>query len=330
MIDDTGEDGVRFISDLDGYQTRRFLGTACRRAPSVGGVSRVGTDRFHSVSSPTLSLGAGCGDGLSDAETRRYYNAVVEAAEDDSEISASTVLKHVESVNPGTRRGNLKRLFANAGADGIRLVREMDADTQRKFFDVGENGRFSGFHRFDDWRSSVAKADVDTSEGQTYINRIDRAAGHSNIDGADELVREVADNPNQVVGQNGEAGSALRYADDGHDVEVEPGDGGYDLAVTRDQQTEFVEVKTRDGNGVSDTWVDNQISSINKKYRNAQDSDTDISKQDSVLELRTNGDASDLESAKEIVESVVSRRQRVQAGEIRIVSKSGDVVTLET
>ncbi|MDS0261031.1 hypothetical protein NDI56_16650 [Haloarcula sp. S1CR25-12] len=325
----TGNDGVGFVTDLNSDQVSDFFGSACRRAPSVAAPPRFRSDRLHSVAQhDTLALTAGgCADDLSALAKQRYYNNIADAASENSDISASEIFDQVEDVSDADRRRTLKQLFADSGEDGIRLARDMDSGTKEAFLDLGTDNQFGTFNRFDDWRSNVAKSGVDTAEARRYTERVDRAGDHENIDGAEELVKEVADNPTQVPGQSGEAASALRYADNTNRVKMEPGNGEYDLAVTRGGDTEYVEVKTRTRDDVTENWVRGKITDINEKFESAQENGLDIgdrpSDGDSVLELRVPGDSSDLDDVRSTVQNAIEDRNTVHADEIRIVTESG-------
>ncbi|MCU4802356.1 hypothetical protein OB920_18425 [Halobacteria archaeon HArc-gm2] len=100
--------------------------------------------------------------------------------------------------------------------------------------------------------------------------------------------------------------------------------------MTRNGQTEYVEVKTRTGNGFTKRWVGDIISDINGKYKNAQQSDIDITEDNSVLELRARGEANSKQSAREAVRDAASNANEVKANEIRIVFKNGDAISVKS
>ena len=120
----------------------------------------------------------------------------------------------------------------------------MDSDTQETFFNLGQNDRINGFDDFDKWRSAVANAeDADTTEAGRYAKRIDQAADYENIDNLEDILDDTTPRTDAVAGESGEAASAIRYADDGADVEIESGrNDDYDMSVKQGGQTEYVEV----------------------------------------------------------------------------------------
>ena len=123
--------------------------------------------------------------------------------------------------------------------------------------------------------------------------------------------------------------SAIHYADDGATVRVEPGRGDYDLAVTRDGRTEFVEVKTPNPDTqLSSRYWDRQMSEMNKKFDNADN----VIREDAVLEVHTTKRASELETAVGELEIMFDTRIKKNFGEVRIHSTNADtrVVTVDS
>ncbi|WP_188854277.1 hypothetical protein, partial [Haloarcula argentinensis] len=255
----TGDDGVGFVSELDSDQVSDFFGSTCRQASSVAATPRLRSDRFHSVAQPdALALvSGGCADDLPAPAKQRYYNKIVDAASENSDISASEIFDQVEGVSDADRRRTLKQLFADSGEDGIRLTRHMDSNVQKTFFDLGRDNRIDGFDDFDQWRSAIANAEnVDAAEAGQYTKRVDRTAGREDIEDVGEILDDTVPETDAVTGESGEAASAVRYADDGAEVEMEPGQNDdYDMAVTEGEETEYVEVKTRAEDDVNYKYI---------------------------------------------------------------------------
>jgi|GEM_PF-3443975 len=208
----------------------------------------------------------------------------------------------------------------------------MDSTRRQQFFDVGDTDAYSDFARVDSWRTSVTYAYrrgyVDDDAVRRHIDYVTDAKKKDNIQNPEQLMDEVADNPRQISGQNGEAASAFRYADDGSEVELEPGNGDYDLAVDDGYTSKtYVEVKTRaGGNDIDADWVDSKLGSVNNKFDNA---DSKVSEDQSVLELRTQAPKSELDSAETAVNHAIdSYGGTIHAKEIRIVANDGTVRTV--
>jgi hypothetical protein len=332
FVEVTGENGVRFAARLDSDQVDDFF-AACRRVPAVGGASSVGGDRQYAVDGSELQqTGSGCPGGLSESTENRYYQQVADAAAENDDISASEIFSQVEDVSDADRRRELKQLFADSGEDGIRITRNMGPDAQETFFDLGTTDRIEGFDDFDEWRSALANAeDVDAAEAARYAERVDHAANRDNIEGVDDILDDTTPSTIQVAGESGEAASAIRYADDGAEVEIEPGQtDAYDMSVEEGSATEYVEVKTRTQDDIDYQYINTQISEMNQKHTDAvDDPDLDVSENPQVLEIRTRAPSDELSSAETTVESVLRDRVEVQADEIRLVAQNGDIVTVE-
>ncbi|WP_155119977.1 hypothetical protein [Haloarcula rubripromontorii] len=334
FVKSSGDNGVKFASELNTDQATDFFGSACRRTPSIGTAPRLRGDRFHSISGIGRSSLAGCTDYLTDAEETRYYNRIADAAAENDDISASEIFEEVSNVGDATRRGAVKRLFADSGENGIRLTRNMDPDAQKTFFDLGRKDRIDGFDEYDEWRSAVANAeDVDAEEAGRYAQRVDSAAKRDKIEDVDEILDDTTPRTDAVAGESGEAASAVRYADEGDEIEVEmePGEtDAYDMSVKGNDRSEYVEVKTRSGGDVDYAYISEQVSEMNKKHDNAlKDSKLDVSENSQVLEIRTRSGADELSSAQNAAETVLDDRVRAQLDEIRLVAENGDTITVK-
>lgn len=208
----------------------------------------------------------------------------------------------------------------------------MGTDTRETFFTLGTENRIDNFDDFDEWRSAVANAeDVDAAEAGRYAERVDAVANRENIDDIESILAPSTDS---VAGESGEAASAVQYADNGADVEIEPGNRDYyDMAVTEDGQTAYVEVKTRASGDVNERYISDRISDMNNKYDSAlDDSGLDVEENTRVLEIRTRAETDELSSIQEEAESAVAIRSRegdVEIDEIRLVAENGDTVTIE-
>jgi len=208
----------------------------------------------------------------------------------------------------------------------------METDTQETFFTLGTDNRIDNFDDFDEWRSAVANAeDVDGAEAGRYAERVDSAATRDNIDDVHEILDETTQRTGAVAGESGEAASAIRYADDGAEVEMEPGQtDAYDMSVEAGGTTEYVEVKTRADNDVDYNYINTQISEMDKKHNNAlDDPELDVSENAQVLEIRTRAPSDELSSAQTASEDVLDDRVDAQVDEIRLVAENGDTVTVE-
>ncbi|WP_154020779.1 VWA domain-containing protein [Haloarcula sp. CBA1115] len=332
FVEASGDNGIKFASDLDTDQAREFFSSACRRSPSIGAAPRPRSDRFYSIKTIGGSSLAGCGDDLTDAEETRYYSRIADVAAENEDISAGEIFEQVSDVDDATRREAVKRLLADSGEDGVRLTRNIDSDAQEIFFDLGRNDRIDGFDDFDEWRSAIANAeDVDAAEAGRYAERVDSAATRDNIDDVHEILDETTPRTDAVAGESGEAASAIRYADDGAEVEMEPGQtDAYDMSVEEGGTTEYVEVKTRADNDVDYNYINTQISEMNKKHNNAlDDPELDVSENAQVLEIRTRAPSDELSSAQTAAENVLDDRVDAQVDEIRLVAENGDTVTVE-
>ena len=271
------------------------------------------------------------GSGSLDQSFRRSIARAADGDTIDSYDQLDRAIRDIEDLS-GPRQRRAKELVANTEGEGIRLVDEMDSDTQETFFNLGQNDRINRFDDFDRWRSAVANAeDVDTTEAGRYAERIDQAADYENIDNLEGILDDTTPRTDAVAGESGEAASAIRYADDGADVEIEPGrNGDYDMSIKQGGQTEYVEVKTRTEKDVDYMYVNTQISEMNRKYENAlDDPNVDVSENPQVLEIRTRAESDELSSAQSAAETVLDDRTEVQVDEIRLVAENGDTVTIE-
>jgi len=230
------------------------------------------------------------------------------------------------------------RLLADSGENGVRLTRNMDPDAQKTFFDLGRNDRIDGFDDYDEWRSAVANAeDVDAAEAGRYAQRIDRAAKRDNIADVDEILDDTTPSTDAVTGESGEAASAVRYADEGSkiEVEMEPGNNNYyDMSVTGNGRSEYVEVKTRANGDVNERYISEKIGDMNSKHNDALDDDgLNVEENSQVLEIRTRSESDELSSIRDDAKRALKIKDRegdVHVDEIRLVADNGDVVTIES
>lgn len=266
-----------------------------------------------------------------------YRQATLRAADGDAIDSYRQIDRAVQKIDEldDPAQSRAKRLVDLADDDGIRLVDDLDTDALESFTRMESNPGFEDVseYEFDLWRANVAlgSGNLDASVVNRYVNNMDEAGRSSRISNEWGLGSEVVDSAGKRKGKRGEAASAVRYADDGAEVTVEPGNGDYDLEVVQGGQTEYVEVKTRGLTKEIDTkWAGDQFREMNKKYENAKnDPDVDLTTSGQVLELRTNEDPSRLSKVVDEVQIAVD----TPGGErnfnkIRIVM--GDGHTTET
>jgi len=135
-----------------------------------------------------------------------------------------------------------------------------------------------------------------------------------------------------LLGQSGEARSAVRYAEEGATVDVEPGDGEFDLRI-RNDGTEYIEVKSR--RGIPDfQWTDDKIGEINDKLeRVANDPDIDATSENTIMEIQTTIESNRLEEARsEIISAVETRRiggGDINFDQIRLELADGTSTTID-
>ncbi|ELZ29673.1 putative calcium-binding protein [Halosimplex carlsbadense 2-9-1] len=169
-----------------------------------------------------------------------------------------------------------------------------------------------------------------------YIDDISTARSHDRIENADGLTDEAAEegaSASQIRGQAGEAKRAIHHAERGDNVVVEPGrNDHYDLLVSRDSGTEYVEIKTRSIDGDIDyNYVSDKLSEMKRKQRNARsDSDFDLADTEQVLEINTGSAAADLETAKDAAKQAMNDRANVAADTIRLVADDGTTVVVSS
>ncbi|WP_226013288.1 hypothetical protein [Halomicrobium salinisoli] len=305
LLDDTGSDGISFVSKLDEDQTRSFLGSACRRIPVVSGGSVAGSDRLHAaeVIQGSQLVDDSCSDGLSVTEQTEYRKQVVRAASKNEDISATAVITQIENVGSQTRRTRLKLLLKDTGEDGIRFIRKLDTDQQQKLLDIDKHVDTSDFESnadMGDWRHSLAvyqqRSAVSDAEIEAHIENTYRAATSKKIDDREGLIEPVA---NLKKGSRLGTGSFRRYdnelkrtvayaknPDIGHGtvkrVEVEPDFLGTDKdvdaeVVYQDGTTHYVEFKRLNDNPSKRNIIKSVFekkengNSVNEKFRQIDD-----------------------------------------------------------
>ncbi|MEF8976507.1 MAG: VWA domain-containing protein [Halapricum sp.] len=260
-----------------------------------------------------------------------FQRAVYRAADSDAIDSYQQLHRGVTRIDEldGAAKTRAKHFVRDADGAGVRLLVELDDDALATFFRMEQKSGFDGNIDFRQWRENVARGstDIDPSWTNEYINDVEKATGHANIKNADGLVTELSGNnanPSQVLGQAGEARSAIRYAEFGYDVTVEPGAGDYDLAVKLSGQTEYIDVKTTQKGTLDKNYWDRQTDSMNKKYRNADN----VAKENAVLEVQTTKGPSELDIAKTKLEERLTTRVNTYFGEVRIRSTNADTRTV--
>jgi len=236
-----------------------------------------------------------------------------------------------------TRR--LSRLLARTDEDGVRLVNDLDnleGDQIQTFLSTEEIDGFNSFSEWDQWRKSIAtsynRPEVEQSEVSNYIENIRQAGDSQNINNEVGLIEELVDSEGSLLGQSGEARSAVRYAEEGATVDVEPGDGEFDLRIQNDG-TEYIEVKSR--RGIPDfQWTDDKIGEINDKLeRVANDPDIDATSENTIMEIQTTIESNRLEEARsEIISAVETRRiggGDINFDQIRLELADGTSTTID-
>jgi hypothetical protein len=279
-LSDTGPAGVRFVSRLDSTMARRFFDTECRGAAATDPVAT--TD--------------GCGD-LSAAERRQYRQSVVAAADNSDDIDPVAVMEQVGGIGSQTRRDRLKLLIADSGGDGIRLVRRLSPDRQRKLLDIDDrvdpnNAKLESDLDMGEWRLRLAtyRSQVGDDVIRRHIDDAKTVTTDDRVEDAEVLFEPVANlrtdgelTPRDFLRPDNELRRTRAYATDpgvgrgdARNVEVEPQFDGtnkdVDLAVTyRDGTTEYVELKRLDGTPTVSQIQENVFktgagSSINQKF----------------------------------------------------------------
>ncbi len=253
---------------------------------------------------------------------------------DDLDPSVSTQLKKLDS----STQQRLKKL-----RDENKLT---DADIEQlgTLIDDGLGARQAGqllefsFESADQFRTAIIRhgEQVDSDRLNRYISDLDAAQSHENIENIKGLTQEAANTRSaeargDITGQYGETKQALKYAEEGKRVEVEPGDGALDLKVTDGSSKELVEVKTRvKGKDTDYQYISGKLTAVERKVNNAKaNPDVDVSDSDVVLEINTGTKGSDLESTKSAArQAVEDSTGDLAVDKIRLVADDGSVETI--
>lgn len=106
-----------------------------------------------------------------------------------------------------------------------------------------------------------------------------------------------------------------------HQIQIEPGNGNYDLRVERGYGNEFVEVKTPgQDTSLNFNWWNRQASEMNKKYSNSPDVSTD----QAILEVPVKRGDTDLDSAQNNLQSMIETPPADDFSEVRIQVRDTD------
>jgi len=260
-----GDTGLEAMTDGGQDTLKNTLET--RDIPNAGAQAaqlqrRLDTDEFQEVYDADLPddtrnslLRAEREGDLSASETARAARSL--DGSDNSDVRQA-----IRDLDDAQQRRAYK-LVGQTGDDGVELIDGMNTQNRETFFSLGTRDRFGEFDDFDTWRTAVANAeDVDAAKASRYAARVDRAADRDNIEDVDKILDDTIPSTDDVAGESGEAASAIRYADDGADVTIEPGSSDidyYDMAITRGEQTEYVEVKTRASGDVTERYISERI-----------------------------------------------------------------------
>lgn len=362
LLATTGDDAPSFVSKLDGETVREFFGRTCRRASLSGGaVPRLDNDRRYTLERPdSLSL-ADC--ELSDDVAAEYRRQVVEASQRNSDISAKKVLDQVSDVGSQKRQNRLKRLFASSGEDGIRLVRDLDTETQRKLLDAEDVISNDEFDDWNDWRRVLASYDqrspVSEDRIKAHIDQVYELGTTDGIDDAGKLLEPVSNLPTrgrlgrqQFLEYDNEIRRTNAYASD-PDVgygdpktaEVEPDFDGTDKDVDlrteyRDGTERFIEYKRIDGavekNGIIDNVFETNgrdPSSVNIKFKEIGDEVPQTSSAriaDINIRYSNSGGISNKEEFKEALATAIEQGRsdgafdQIYLDKLRVVPENGE------
>ncbi|WP_256532927.1 hypothetical protein [Halovivax cerinus] len=250
-----------------------------------------------------------------------YRRATLKAADGDAISSYNQIDRAVKKIDEleGQPKLRAQRLVRSTRGHGIRLVDDLDDEAFEAFVRMDHQPGFKGSPDFDQWRKNLAlgESGLDSWGVSGYLTNVHKAANHPRITKPDGLVTDITGDgadAAQIRGQIGEARSAVRYADDGAEVAVEPGNGGYDLGITRNGQTEYVDVKTAGGETpLGGGFWRRQVDSMNDKFENADD----VAREDAVLEVQTKKGASELDDAVSELNTALFRRLKSASSSVK-------------
>jgi hypothetical protein len=317
-----------------GYQLSRGLSAAKGISQQTGrklldGASTVGQQvrwarHADEMDAQTLRIIADGGTNF-----RRDVYRAADSDAIDSYQQLQRGLGRIDDLDSPRAKTHARQLVDETGGDGVRLLADMDNDALEAFYRMEQKAGFSDSINFRQWRANVARGstDLDPSWTNNYIKDVEKAASHVNIENADGLVRELSGNnanPSQVLGQAGEARSAMYYANTGYEVTVEPAAGDYDMATRLAGQTEYVEVKTRKGSLDDSNYWKSQIEAMNKKNKNADN----VPKENAVLEVQTTADLPEIDAGVNHLQVWLDTKVNTNLGEVRIRSSNADTVTI--
>lgn len=257
-----------------------------------------------------------------------FRRAVYRAADSDALDSYAQLDRAIKTIDDldGTAKIRAKQLIRDADGAGTKLIDDLGDGALDDLLDTESAPGFDDFSRWDKWRNSLATAneEIDITEIERYIDDVRMAGDLDNVENAKGLVRELTDSSDQFLGQSGEAASTVRYADEGADVAVEPGDGEFDLAVTDQDGTEFVEVKTTRAE-IDFRDVNERIVEVNKKVDDAMSNpDIEVSQDNAVLEIQIRDADMSTDNIDDAIQSAIDTRQAnaeaIRMNEIRVLS----------
>jgi hypothetical protein len=232
----------------------------------------------------------------------------------------SRILRNLDGAQ---KTGLLRHLADNP--QGVQLVNELGAGQTKELFSLAvsntDNVQLRG-NLFTVYGQGVPAAEIDS-----YLTSLSRARQLDNINNRPGLVNDISGSgitPEKFQGQRGEAASAIRYADDGGEVTVEPGQGNYDIAVSRGSTTEYIEVKTRTTGDIDFLYARGKISDMNRKFDKAlSDPGVNPSSNDVVLEIRAKSTSSSLDEIRGNIQDALGDSQRVKIDKIRVIMDDG-------
>ncbi|TYL39486.1 VWA domain-containing protein [Natronococcus pandeyae] len=272
----------------------------------------------------TRQLDEGTVTVLADGGTT-FREGVYKAADSDAVTSYRQIDRAVKRIDglDGAANTRAKQLVRNSDGDGIRLIDRLDDGTFETLFRIEDGNGYNNFNQWDDWRSNLAKSstNADPEDVNRYVENVRKAGENDAISNERGLVNDLTEENSQrsdFRGLRGEADTVTRYSeqvDDVRRIEVEPGDGDYDLRLERSQGDEFVEVKTPK----SDTDLDfnywkRQQSEMNKKYSNSPD----VSRDQATLEVPVKRDSTDIELAQNELEMLIETPPAGDFSEVRM------------
>jgi hypothetical protein len=253
-------------------------------------------------------------------------------------IVASATQEYEDPIEWEEAAENVAQYLLESGASAIRTIFNQEVrvylsaiageDTVTDYDNIALADRAA-------FGESLIKAHIggeaSSDEIESYISNLEAADENDNIRNFEGLYTEFIDTHKQFTGQSGEVERALSYAEDGWDVEVEPGNGYFDLFITQSDDTEFIEIKTRSiSDNFTEAWVLSQIRRVNTKYNNAQSdnssSSINITRGDVILELNVRNPGVSQADAEATIDLALDTYDGdITADEIRVVLHDGTI-----